>query len=143
MREAPEPATEPATGRPPAALVVGVGIALLEALALLVVAAVYLVALAREGTVDIVFALLTAVLALGLAAGLAFSARALWRGSRWGRGPVITWQLLQVPLLQPAFGGPFTVGAVVGMAAAVVAVIALLLPSAQQVTSGDEAPPLT
>ncbi len=130
------------TGPPPPALVVGVGIALLEALTLLVVAVLYLVALAREGTVDVVFALLTAVLALGLAAGLALSARALWRGARWGRGPVITWQLLQVPLLQPALGGPLTVAAAVGMVVAVVAVVALLLPGSRRVTSGDEPPPL-
>ncbi len=115
---------------------------LLEAVALLVVATVYLVALVRTGTVDLVFSLLTVVLALGLSAGLALCARALWRGARWGRGPVITWQLLQVPLLQPALGGPFTAGAVVGLTAAVVVVVTLLMPSSRMVTSGDEAPPL-
>lgn len=38
---------------------------------------------------------LTVVL-IGLAALLGAAALALWRGRRWGRGPVVTWQLLLI-----------------------------------------------
>lgn len=35
-----------------------------------------------------------ALMFLGLVGLLAAAVRALWQGRRWGRGPVITWQLL-------------------------------------------------
>lgn len=41
------------------------------------------------------YAATMALVILMLAALLFFGGRALWRGMRWGRGPVISWQLLQ------------------------------------------------
>lgn len=41
------------------------------------------------------YALTLAAVILMFAALLYFGGRALWRGMRWGRGPVVAWQLLQ------------------------------------------------
>lgn len=68
-----------------------------------VLEAVALVVLAGWGVVQLATGLQTAVgvvvflvlFALAVAAALVASARALWEGRRTGRAPVATWQLLQ------------------------------------------------
>lgn len=126
------------------AVVAAVG---LEALVLVGVGVVYLVALVRSGTADPLFAALTLVLAVGLGVGLLACARGLLQGRRWARAPVITWQLLQsFALVRPALGEglatPLVAGAVVLLAAAVVAVVGLFLPPVMRATSGTQAPPV-
>ncbi len=67
---------------------------MLEAAALVTVAGIYVVRAATgEAPADAAVAI--ALLALLPGVALVFAAQALWRGARWPRGLVITWQLLQ------------------------------------------------
>jgi len=88
---APRPAAVPGPVR---ALV---GLVLLEALAVAVIAGALVVALVRGTTMPgpVVF---LAVLAAGFAAVLGGAGRALLQGRRWGRAPVMTVQILLVVL---------------------------------------------
>lgn len=63
---------------------------------LLVAWAVWSLVALVQGTDAVAGAVFLAVFALAVAAVLAASARALVRGRRTGRSPVVTWQLLQV-----------------------------------------------
>jgi hypothetical protein len=68
------------------------------------------------------------VMALGVAALLAGAGRALLRGHRWARSPVMTWQILLVVLSFGWIGseaGPWAIGV---LAVAVVVGVGLLLP---------------
>jgi len=83
------------------------------------------------------------VFALAVAAVLALSARGLWRGRRWARSPVLTWQLFLVVLAV----GWLQVEAT-GWAAGIVAValavgVGLLTPGVVAATTGrgDEGEP--
>ncbi len=79
---------------PPAARVVA-GCLALEAL-LLAVFAVFVVAESLRGeATDRVGALVFAVVALALAAGLGAVATGVLRGARWARSPALVWQVLQ------------------------------------------------
>lgn len=80
----------------------------------------------------------------GVAAALVTAARALRRGARRARGPVVTWQLLQaasgVTLLgvaDPPAGLPVAAGA--GIVLAVLVVVAALSPSTTRFTAAQEA----
>ena len=92
--------TPAAPGRPtvpavPPGVRVVVGAALLEALALVVLAVwgmAQLVAGQQSSPGVVIFLV---VFALVTSAALVLSARALWAGRRTGRAPVATWQLLQ------------------------------------------------
>ena len=75
-------------------LVVACASVLLEAAALVVGAGAGVVALVRGAQAGPVVFLV--VLALGAAALLVAAARGLWGGRRWGRGPVLTAQILVV-----------------------------------------------
>lgn len=81
----------------PGAVRVLAGLVLLEALAVAVIAAALVVALVR-GTSMPGPVLFLVVLAAGAAAVLAGAGRALLRGHRWGRAPVMTVQILLVVL---------------------------------------------
>src|SRR5699024_11830439 len=62
----------------------------------LLVAAVWMVVDRPDGEMGSWgYALTMAAVILMFAALLFFGGRGLWRGMRWGRGPVISWQLLQ------------------------------------------------
>ncbi len=82
--------------------------------------------------------LATALFAWLLALLLGLSGRALWRFRRWGRGPVVTWQLLQgvVGVAQldvaPVLGG-------LVVALALVALVGLLAPASVAATAGEGA----
>lgn len=64
-----------------------------------------------------------AVFYLAVAAGLVAAGRALLRGRRWARGPVVTWQLLQgaCALALGSLFAPWVVVALLTLAAGVVA----------------------
>jgi len=81
-----------------------------------------------------------AVLLVGFAALLGGAARAQWRGMRWGRGPVITWQLLQVVVavaLAPGLS-PMLVATVVLLSAAVAT--GVLWPSSRAYAATTRSP---
>lgn len=83
------------------------------------------------------------VFALGVAAALAASARGLWRGRRWARSPVMTWQLLLAVMAIGWLGAEPTVWAAAVLASAVVVAGGLLLPPVVAATSGRTATPDT
>jgi hypothetical protein len=80
---------------PPAARVVAGGVAL-EALLLAGYAVVVVVESVRGEAEDRIGALVLAVVALALAAGLGAVANGVLDGRRWSRSPALVWQLLQV-----------------------------------------------
>lgn len=116
---------------------VSFGIVGLEILGLAIAAVWMLVERPEDGPMaswgyGVTFAVVTAMFA-----GLLFiGARALWHGMRWGRGPVIAWQLLQ-------FFTAVTMSDLIGTTAGwVVGLLSLLCgfgfitPAAIAVTSG-------
>lgn len=115
------PATRPPLVRAVCALVLG------EALVLLAASVGLVVALARGTDLPGPVAFMAA-LALGLALLLAAAARGLWRGSRWARSPVMTWQILLVVLAIGWLGVEVTWWSALVLAVAVVVAVGLLLP---------------
>lgn len=98
---------------PPAARVVAGGVGL-EGLLLAGYAVFVVVESVRGQAQDLTGALVLAVVALALAAGLAAVANGVLNGRRWPRTPALVWQLLQVLV---AFSGtveprPLAVGLV-------------------------------
>jgi hypothetical protein len=85
--------------------------------------------------------LATAVFAWLLAFLLGLSSRALWRLRRWGRGPVITWQLLQGAVAVAQFAVLPVVGGI-AVALALVALVGLLAPASIQATAGETSTPV-
>ena len=111
----------------------------LEALLLLVAAAVVLVELARSSAADPGAAAATALLAVLLAVLLLSCARGLRSGRRWARGPVMTWQVLQIlVVLSGALAGQLWLAAAL-VGASVFAAVVLVLPAvvAETGTGGD------
>jgi len=79
----------------------------------------------------------TAAFFLAAAAGLAACSWALWRGRRWGRGPVLMAQLIGLGLAWNLRADPTTLAAV-GLAALVLSVVAALLhPASVEVLEGS------
>ena len=129
--------------RRPAVLLVAVVIAGVEALVLAGVA-VYAVVVTLTGTGSLLDVVPLVVLPLALAAGLAFAARGLLRGRRWARAPIVTWQLFQLVLVQPALDDPALLPwAVALMVVSAGAVVAVLTSTARRATDGSTPPPLT
>src|SRR5690625_1804123 len=110
-------------------------------IAAMVVAAVWMFIDRPDGAMSSVgyaltFAAVLAAFALLLFLGL----RALWNGMRWGRGPVVAWQLLQ-------FFTAVTMSDVIGKPAAwavgvlsLIAVVCFLAPASLAATSGTVRP---
>lgn len=137
----PDPAAAGAPGGPPRPrlLVVACALVLLEVLALVVAAVLGLLALVDGAHVGPV--LMIVVMALGAAALLAGAARGLWRGMRWGRGPVITAQIMLVVVATTWWGTGAGPRALLPLAIAVVTAVALLTPQVVAVTLGGRRPP--
>ena len=96
--------TEETPAPRPVPLVVGLVLVLLEAIVLVGVGVSVVVAsLIDHG--DLLVTNAGVLLVLVLIGGFLFlAARALWQGKRWGRGPVITWQLLQLAVAITSWG---------------------------------------
>ncbi|QGQ18861.1 hypothetical protein GC089_05920 [Cellulomonas sp. JZ18] len=124
----------------PALLVVACGLVLLEALALVAAAVAGVVVLVRGADAPAVAAFLVA-LALGAALLLGAAARALWGGRRWGRGPVLTAQVLLVVVSTTLWGAGARAAAGAGVALGLLVAVAVLAPAVVAVTGrtgGDE-----
>jgi hypothetical protein len=123
-------------------LLVALAVALVEVAALAAAAGVLVVAVVAGNVSEVAGTLGIAVFLLGLAALLGGAVRALAHGRRWGRGPVVTWQLLQGAIGATQLGtAPLVGGALLGLA--VVALVGLLAPASVAATSasaGDDAP---
>jgi hypothetical protein len=109
---------------------------LLEAVAFAVLGVAFLVELVRGRSVLAGASLFLVAFALGVAAVLVASARGLWRGRRWARSPVMTWQIMLVVLALGWFGVEPTWWSAVVVAVAVVVGGGLLLPAVVAATLG-------
>ena len=124
----------------PAPLAAALLAVVLEAAALLGMAVAFLLDVVRGLVVDVSTTVAMAVFFVGLALLLLVGARALWRRRRWGRGPVITWQLLQAFVAVATAGALpiYLVALFVLVAAGVVA--GVLWPSSRDYTSHTGTP---
>lgn len=109
---------------------------LVEAVAFAVLGAAFLVELVRGRSVLAGASLFLVAFALGVAAVLAAAARGLWRGRRWARSPVMTWQIMLVVLALGWFGVEPTWWSAVVVAVAVLVGAGLLLPTVVAATLG-------
>ncbi|WP_136519389.1 hypothetical protein [Cellulomonas telluris] len=112
----------------PALLVVACGLVLLEVLALVAAAVSGLVVLVRGAQAPAVAAFLV-VLALAAALLLVAAARGLWAGRRWGRGPVLTAQVLLVVVSATLWQSGGGAAAVAGVLLGLLVGAAVLAPS--------------
>ena len=87
----------PAPARPPLLAVVCL-LTLLEAAAAVGLAVAWVVDLVSGVSVRPAATVFLVVFGLAVALVLAASARGLWRGRRWARSPVMTWQIMLVVL---------------------------------------------
>jgi hypothetical protein len=71
----------------------------------------------------------TAVLMLGYAVLLGTTARGVWRGRRWSRGPTIATQLIQLPVAWSFVGGQTTWLALLLAGVSITILVCVLLPS--------------
>lgn len=132
--DADVPDAGPAASPRPRLLALAVAVVVLEVAALAVGGGVLVLDVVR-GRVEYVGSTLgIALFAWVLAALLAGAARALARGRRWARGPVLTWQVLQgaVGFLQLP-GMPWFAGALIG--SALMVVVSLLAPASIEATA--------
>ena len=141
---APDGAPDSGTGtaRRPWQLAVVVLLVLLEAAALVGLGAAWLVDLVTGGAQSPGATAFLALFALGVGAFLALAARGLWQGRRWGRSPVMTWQVLLVVLGLGWLGTALSEGAgavvaavLVVLVVALVVAVGLLLPPVVAVTA--------
>jgi hypothetical protein len=137
-------ATPPADTRSPRpwGLLAAAAAVVVEVLGLVSVVVLYAVLILRSGAVDALGAVLTAVLAALVAAGLLACVRALLAGRRWSRAPILTWQLLQAlvsyPLVTTAAGPGIRWLGLVLVALSVVAVVGLFTPAAVRATTPED-----
>lgn len=117
------------------ALVIGV---LIEVIGLVAFAVVLLGELLAGGSSSLGVSLFLVLFLLGVAWVLVVSSRALLAGRRSGRGPVVTWQLLQVIGSVAAIGSGTGISVAGGWAALVIAIVVtalLMTPSVVAATS--------
>lgn len=132
---------DPALSRP-RLLVVVIALVGLEAALLLAVAVIYVArAVTVSGEPGVAF--VTAALAAVIGGFLVFACRGLWRGRRWARAPVVTWQLLQLAVTAPVVTGPLWWGGASLVAASVVVLVALFSPAVVRATASTADPPVT
>lgn len=81
------------------------------------------------------YAVTMAAVILMFAALLFFGGRALWKGMRWGRGPVIAWQLLQFVTAVTMADVITTAGAWVVSLMSLAVVAGFLAPASLEATS--------
>lgn len=127
-------------GRSPVLVAVVAAVAL-EAALLFGVAGFYVAR--ASGASDALGAVVAAALIALIGSFLLASARGLWRGQRWARAPVVTWQLLQLVVAVQLLSGPqWWLGAGLALLS-VVAAGGLFVPSVVRQTTGQAEPPVT
>lgn len=127
----------------PALLVLVVAVVALEAGLLLGVTVASIAGVVTQAVTDAGVAMATGALAAIIGGFLGLCARGLWRGRRWARAPVLTWQLLQLAVSVPAMGGQrWWVGAAF-VAASLLVGLGLLTPAVSRATASTADPPVT
>lgn len=131
-RPDPAPVEDPWRNLPLLVALVLVG---LEAL-LLVAAAVWsIVDLVRGGFVGAAVSVALTVVLLLFVLLLVVGINALWQGRRWGRGPVLTWQLIQAAIALGAIGIAPAWATFPTLIVSLAVGIGLLLPASVRATS--------
>lgn len=113
----------------------------MEALALLAVAAATVRAALSGDVTSVGLSAGVSVLAVATAVLLLAAGRALAQGRRWGRAPVLTWQLLQLGVAVPALQSDRALVPLALLAASVVVAVGLFLPPVVRHTTGPQGPP--
>lgn len=119
----------------PVPLLAGLAGAALEVVALVAAAVWMLVDQPADEADALPYGIAMAITLVLFAALIAFGLRALWRGMRWGRGPIITWQLIQGITAATMWALLPTPVAVAALLLSVAVTVALLTPSALAATS--------
>ncbi|MGY4643151.1 hypothetical protein [Cellulomonas sp. URHB0016] len=110
-----------------------------EALGFLGLGIAFVTELAR-GNADLPAAtVFLALFVLGVAALLGGAARGLWKGRRWARSPVMTWQILLLVLSLGWLGVEASAWAVAVACVAVLVGVGLLLPPVVAATTSADA----
>lgn len=129
---APAPVEEPLRNLP---LLIALVVAGLEAVVLVVVAVASVVSMVQDELDGAVVVIALAVVLLLFLALLLVGINALWHGRRWGRGPVLTWQLIQAAIAVGAVGEGPPWAVYPALAASLVVAVGLLLPASVAATS--------
>lgn len=119
----------------PLALRVGLAVVLLEAVGLVALGVGVVVAsvLDRGQMLGANAGVLAVLILIG--GFLLLAVRALWQGKRWGRGPAITWQLLQFFVAVTSWGALEWWALVPALILPVIVVVCLLLPASLAATA--------
>lgn len=125
------PAEHPAR---PSLLVLALVLVGLQVLGLVVLALGGLGGLLAAASIEQVTIVTLAVVLLGLAALIGGAGWALWQRKRWGRGPVVTWQLLLLAVAVSGLGGDAWWATVVPIGMALVVLVGVLAPASRAAT---------
>ena len=135
---APAPVEDPWRNLP---LLVALVVAGLEGL-LLVAAAVWsVVDMVRADFEGAALSVALAVFMLLFVGLLVLGIHALWLGRRWGRGPVLTWQLIQAAIAVSVIGIAPPWAVYPTLLASLVVGVGMLLPASVAATSRPSSPP--
>lgn len=112
----------------------------IEAAALAAGAILLTIALIGGFTDDTSMAVFVMVFGGGMAAILAITLRNLFRGKRWARGPLITWQIFQLTVAVPLLQGSTPWIGVALLILALIVTIAMFTPTVLRVTTDRSGP---
>lgn len=129
---APAPVEDPWRNLP---LLVALVVAGLEGLLLIGAAVWSVVAMVRAGFEGAGLSIALAVFMLLFVGLLVLGIHALWLGRRWGRGPVLTWQLIQAAIAVSVIGIAPPWAVYPTLLASLVVGVGLLLPASVAATS--------
>jgi hypothetical protein len=129
---APAPVEDPWRNLP---LLIALVVAGLEGLVLVAAAVWSVVSTARAGFENAAVSVALAVFMLLFVGLLVLGIHALWLGRRWGRGPVLTWQLIQAAIALSVVGKAPGWAVYPAIVAALVVCVGLLLPASVAATS--------
>ncbi|WP_449385588.1 hypothetical protein [Cellulomonas soli] len=124
--------------RRPALLVAVCTLVLVEVAALAGLGAVFGLQLVRGDASTPGATVFLALFCWGVAAVLALCARGLWRGRRWARSPVMTWQIMLVVLALGWFGVEASWWSAAVVVVAVLVGTGLVLPPVVAVTVPED-----
>ena len=135
---APAPAEDPWRNLP---LLIALVVAGLEGLVLVAAAVWSIASTASAGFENAAVSIALAVFMLLFVGLLVLGIHALWLGRRWGRGPVLTWQLIQAAIALSVVGKAPEWAFYPAIAASIVVGVGLLLPASVAATSRPSSPP--
>src|SRR5690625_7458157 len=112
----------------------------IETTAHLSVTILLIVALIGDFTDDKSMAVFVLVFGAGMRLALAWTLKALYRGKRWARGPLVTWQLFQLAVAIPVLQGSTPLIGVGLLLLAVIGMVGVFTPSALAASAGASGP---